>query len=116
VWRSRREIYRKVFETFNGVEIERTIERLFFEAIFGEYPRSKVEVPDHLLLWIILLAAESGEDAKATYRQETKILKSRDSKTVYANYTKSVGCRSERLKSKRLKRFPNRRLFPSRAC
>jgi hypothetical protein len=55
-----REIYCKVFEPVEAVKIEQTIERLFYEASFGEYPRSKVEVPDHLLLWMILRKGFGG--------------------------------------------------------
>jgi hypothetical protein len=55
-----REIYCNVFEPFDEVEIEQTIEQLFCDEGRREYPRSKIEVPDHLLLWIILRRGFGG--------------------------------------------------------
>jgi hypothetical protein len=55
-----REIYRKVFESFDEIKIEQNIEQLFCDEGRREYPRSKIEVPDHLLLWIILREGFGG--------------------------------------------------------
>jgi len=55
-----REIYCKVFEPVDAVKIEQTIEQLYCDERRCEFPRSKIEVPERLLLWIFLREGFGG--------------------------------------------------------